>query len=456
MLRRLLKLPHWLFLLFAAPIGLVLCALVPPMGGGNEMYNFQRAAGIAYGHALPGAAEVPGGIADLIAEGFAYFHENLAFPISFPEAEQRRMAAIALQADRPAVLAANPIAVHHPVSYLPQALAIRLGAMADATPLTLFYLARIAGLLGGLALTFLAIRTMPSHRFALCALALLPPITFGRSMVDADPVTNGLAFLFVAAVLREMLRRDAVEARALSRLALLAFLVGQSKSAYLVLLVLAVAIPGARFPTLRSRLGWMALLMLPGMIASLGWMLLVKETVLSGTTYVTASGGVDPDGQLAFILSHPLDYAATFLRTLFTTRFFPWTLFQFAGLFGPPVVLPVTLAFVILALLLGVVLSDAAEAPGPYPASLPWLTAAIFAGFIGLTMTLLYLQWTALGAPLIDGFQGRYLFPLLPLVLVLSRAKRPAFGVAPSVWLLAQASLGLAALLWKAHDTYYH
>ena len=455
MLRRLLKRADWLFLALATPVGIVLCLLIPPLGGGNEMYNFQRIAGVAYGEPGVGPVTLPGGIVAFVNEGFRYFHEGLATPFGFGAEEYHRLAAILLDAHAPAVLPSNPIAVHNPVAYLPQAAVLRFAALAGASPLTLFILARLAGLAAALALTFAAIRLMPSHKVALAALALLPPIVFGRSAVDADPVTNGFAFLFIAAVLRESVCEEAMTARSLAGLVALAFVMGQCKSAYFVLLPLALLIPRRRFASPTQHGAALALLILPGVLASLAWMAFAKASALSSGAYHTWSGMADPDRQLAFVFAHPIGYVETFIRTLFATDFFLRSLVQVFGAFGPPVYLPLPVIAILFALFLGAVFADGAAKAPEYPRRLFPLALAIFAVFLALSLTLLYLQWTGYAKPVIEGFQGRYLYPLLPLFVVLPRLSRRPFGLAPETWLLAQVGIGLPAMLAETAWAYY-
>jgi uncharacterized membrane protein len=454
-LRDLLERPDLLFLLIAGPVGLVLCFLIPPLGGGNETHNFPRVAGIAYGQLRPGPSEVPAGIGDFVAEGARFFHAGLELPFSFNRDEYNTMAAIPLHADERATLPSDPIAIHHPFSYLPQSIALRLTAALGASPLVLFVMARLVGFAGALALTFIAIRVMPSHRYALAALALLPPIVYSRSTVDADPLTNALAFLFIACTLRAMIGGGRLETRRLIGLAVLAFVVAQCKSAYLVLPLIALAIPPARFRSRVSYSIWMAVLILPGLLGSLGWMLLVKQSMFAaGTSYTTWSGQVDPDAQMRLILQHPFDYLAVLLQKMFLTSFLPRTVVEIFGQFGPPVLLAPAIVLILIVLFVLAVLSDPAK-EAAYPPLFRWLAPAIVAAFLVLTLTLLYLQWTGLGKDTIDGFQGRYLFPLLPLLLVLVRATPRRLSGPAGFALLAPAMLGAAAVLWETVWAYY-
>jgi len=328
-------------------------------------------------------------------------------------------------------------------------------AAFGATPLLLFILTRLVGFASALALTFLAIRVMPSHRYALAALALLPPIVYSRSTVDADPLTNALAFLFIACALRAMIGSGLLKARQLVGLAVLALVVAQCKSAYLLLPFIALAIPAARYSNKTSYWAWTAALILPGVLGSFGWMLLVKHSLFAaGVNYTTWSGQVDPDAQIHLILQHPLDYLAILLRKLFLTTFFPRVAVEIAGLFGPPVLLAPATVLILIALFVLAVLADPTKGV-VYPKRLRWLAPAIVAVSLVFTLTLLYVQWTGFGKDTIDGFQGRYLFPLLPVLLVLVRAT-PQRLMGVGGWaLVVPAVVGLTAMLLKTVWAYY-
>lgn len=449
--------PERIFAFLALLGGLILIALIPPLGGGNERYNLHRAASGASGHVLVGPAMIPGGIPEFLEVGRESFREGMQPPFSYSRAEFDKIASIGLQADEPKELGSNPIAVLHPISYAPQIPAIALGQVLGLSPLALFYIGRLAGLLAGVTLTFFAIREIPVHKHALAAIALLPPILFTRSTLDADQFTVGLAFLFLALLIREIAGTGRMGARTLTGLVIAAFILAQCKSAYLLLPLLSLAIPVSRFGSTRSKLLASALIVLPGMLASGAWMLVLKLTYFEGIAqYTTWSGVVRPGDQLQLILSRPLAYAGTLLGTVFATPFIPRTILEFLGTFGPAVSLPLPIYPVAGGLLAGVIFSGRRI---PQGALTSWrtraLALAIAAATILIVLTLLYLQWTQYRGPLIDGFQGRYLYPLAPLfLLAIPAAGRPFFGVTARTWLLVLGLLSLAATWWKTWATY--
>jgi hypothetical protein len=449
--------PEWIFALFATLGGLMLIALIPPLAGGNEQLNFQRVAGIVAGELLIAPVALPGGIAGLLEITNRRFPEGAKPPYHYSRADFERVASLDLGADRPRRVQPSPIAVLHPVSYLPQVVAVAIGERAGLKPLVLFYVGRVTGLIAAILLTFGAIRIAPAYKFSFAAVALLPPVLFSRSTLDADQLTNGLAFLFLALVFREMAANGPVRPARIAAMALVAFFFAQAKSAYLLLPLLAFAIPERRFASPHARMRACALIALPGILATAAWMVLIKLTYFDAARYRTWSGVVDPHAQFALIMSHPLGFAMTLLRTIFATPFLPKIMVDFLGVFGPPVTMPVLFFPALAILLAGALLSDAPASHGVLrsPATRV-LALAIAALTIVIILTLLYLQWTAYRARVVQGFNGRYIYPLAPLAfLVVPAAGRPVLGLCAAKWVAMLGALSLCGTCWVTWQTYF-
>lgn len=452
---KLLALPERVFLFFASVACVILVALIPPLAGGNETNNFQRVATIAAFHPLVEPAPVPEGVARLLAVAGQQFPEGAKPPYSYSFSKLETMASIPLNSRVRTTLSPNAIAVLNPAAYLPQVVAYWLGVALGASPLILFYLGRISGAIAALTLTYFAIRRMPVHRYALAAFALLPTIVFSRSTLDADQLTNALAFYFAANVFAAMLEPHEMSSGTFAKIAVSAFFVAQCKSAYLVLPLLALAIPVARYG---SRQRWVlasALIVLPGLALSLAWILALKYTFFAGLHYHTWAGDVYPDGQMARVLGDPLSYLGVLMRTLLASNLLPTALLGFLGIFGPPVGMPIIFYVALLAALVLVLMGDGRQERIPVVAKL--LAIGTFTSGFLLILTLLYVQWDGIGAPVITGFQGRYLYPLAaPLLILLPRTgSRTYLGLGASAWTCVLAATGLFGTVLVTWTTYW-
>jgi uncharacterized membrane protein len=448
--------PDILFLIFATIGGLALLALIPPMAGGNEFFNFQRVAGIAAFHPLIEPAQIPSGSMRLLEAAHAQFNPTKLPPFHYSSAQFDALASIPLNAEATATLDPNPIAVLNPVAYIPQVLAYWIGEALGWSPLTLFYLGRGSGLAAAIGLTFFAIRRMPFRQYGLCALALLPTIAFTRSTLDADQVTNGLSFLFIASILSVATKAERISLPSIVFLAVIAFLTAQCKSAYLVLLVLAFAIPVARYGSAQRWLLATLAITIPGFVASLAWMIALKHSYFAGIHYYVLSSLVYPDQQVAGILADPLGFAAVLARSLFLSPLLPMTFLGLLGIFGPPVWMPIIAYLLVFGALFSALIAEGAPQRPDSPRLSRWLAVGVFVAGFGLILTLIYIQWDGVGAPVISGFNGRYLYPLLPpLLLFLPSKKSVMFGLDAPAWVAILGLIATCCTLGVTWTTYW-
>jgi len=432
------------FFAVAVLSGLFFIALNPPFGGGDEYFHYQRTAEVAYLHFLDKESDAPAGVVAFIDRGYAAISGG-----PYSRKEYAELAAIPLDAEHRGTLTAGIFTLHHPVAFLPQAIAFRLGAAVGARPLVLLYVARLAGLIGWLALTWLAIRRLPSHRFALTALAILPTSLFFSSFVNADPVTMGVAFLFIAEMFHAIDTEQPVSGIDIVKLAVLGLAAASTKGAYAPLALLALAIPAPRFESAKRRWISISAIVLPSLAAGLGWMWLVKTSFFAGARYETWGGRAFPDGQAAFVIEHPIAFMRILFDTILTTPFIPRAAVGAIAEMGHMSIHLPAIAYLVLSLpLAGAITLDPTAPRVPYPWRVRAWGAAVFAGCFTLTMALLYIQWTGYQAPIIRGFQGRYLLPILPLLFPLVRPVKWATPRRARACVILLALIGLPLALW--------
>ena len=444
---------EYLFLLFATIFGVVLVFILPPLGGnGDEYYHFQRIIAIANGHILNEQVLVPKGIIEFIKEGISFFNAHLQ-PFGFSLAEWHKMADIKLDAEYLETSYPNISTYHNPFAYLPQVIVAKLCFWFELSPLVLFYLARLAGLFTSVFLTFIAIKKIPSHKYALCALALLPSVAVLRSNLIADTMTNGFAFLFIAYALREISGVGLIKTKTIIKLAIIGVFLVQCKIVYVCLLFLVLAIPKERFSSNLYRLFAVFAIIIPSIVLSLIYVIITKKTSFVGISYHTWGGDANPDAQVAFILSHPIEYIEIFLRTIFVTSAIPMAMLEIFNSFAL-VSLPPFAVVIILYLLILAITSDISKQV-EYGKLLVLVIIMIFM-FTGLTATMLYIQWNGVAQPIIKGIMGRYFIPFLPLLLLfMPKLDKPIFAIKPQMWVALLAVFGFVMSVWEIKEGYY-
>lgn len=440
-----------IYTLVAVFFGALFIVLTPPFGVGDETTHVERTYEVATG-AFLGGEGLPAGLQQFLGDAFARVKSGE--PVSI--ADYERWASIPLQAGRiepyPDPLRAI-MRLQYPGNYVHLAPAMSAGLAFGASPLAILYVLRTVALLAGVFLVRQAIRIAPAaFRPALLFVALLPTTLVFFSGVNNESVLVGLAFLWFAFVASLAARPGEPLTRLeIAALVALGFLLGQFKSGYFLLPALAVILPAGKFSSPALRILILLVTIAPGAAVSFLWMATAKAAMLGDIAYSTAPGNrVAPDEQVAFIVADPLRYAAIVFRTLFLSPEGGEAVRGVAGL-GGWTNIPLSGPVYALLIVAGILLWASGEKP-PATMMAPFallLQAGLFSGVTLLILTMMYVGWTGVGAPVIDGFQGRYWLPLLPLTLSLapvrlsllsSERTRNAVAVgAPFAGLLAMA-----------------
>ncbi|MBV9929631.1 MAG: DUF2142 domain-containing protein [Alphaproteobacteria bacterium] len=294
---------------------------------------------------------------------------------------------------------------YSPVGYGPQIAAVWIGEASGASVETIVRTGRILNAALALGLFALALALLPVGRITVPLTALMPMTAASAASLGQDGLVLGSCAILAALAVRARLA-GRWTARDLALLALFAAILALTKFIYLPLLALALLPLPAR-----GRTAWAASPLAIAAAALLLGALWLHAT--AGEAVRMLPGAADPGAQLAFILAHPLGFAATLARTLVARG--PWMLlsnFSFAWMTVGPSFGAALLALA--ALVVGMRRGSASSPALPRAwAWWAWLLALAIAGAIA---TALYLAGTPLGGPLIDGLQGRYFLPLLPVV----------------------------------------
>jgi uncharacterized membrane protein len=430
--------------------GLALVVVTPPFGSPDEQIHLARAYLISEGHfRVPGQAP---GTEAFVPRSIAVLFKRMAHskparpPTTFRASELSRTLRQPLNPE--SRVQAGYLGAHGPVAYAPQALAVFLARIPEASPALLMYLGRLSNLLAYLVAGTLAIAWAPLRKWALCLLLLAPMPLAQAASLSADAPTNALAVLFTAAVWRRLFGQPPRIGRFEQVFLVLASaLFALTKPGYWPLAALVLLIPRSRFRDRRERLLLCSAVLLAALLPSLLWLLDARSV-----EPVPASPDTDPEEQLLFILRSPIGY----LRIALCTLAGGWvdyarTLVGVLGHLNIP--LPGALYLVYPLALVAAAMADPRD---PEELS-PWrriALAAIALACVGCVFTMAYLGWNPVGAATISGVQGRYFVPVLPLALLALPAAGGRLPQGAQAWgatALAALSLSLAvSSVWAA------
>ncbi|HVR38250.1 MAG TPA: DUF2142 domain-containing protein [Thermoanaerobaculia bacterium] len=373
---------HRLFFILAVATGLAFTFITPPFQVPDEVTHYWRATSIAYGTIHPktsprGAiAEVPDAYRQFV---FTMFRDQRwANGVRLNKDDFRNAWIVSLDLFPKRVEVAF-IASYTPVPYAPQILAAGIGRVFRLRPMATFYLGRIANVLAFALLVAWAIRITPYLPRAFFAIALWPMTAYLTASWSADAMTIALSFLVAAFLFRG------------ARTIIAAFILGLCKPGYSVITFLGA-----------TRRRWLAIAAALTGAAIATWSMASLFTPVRG----------DANAQLQCIRAHPLHYVSIAANDL--VRNGRTYLEQAVGRLGMlDLFLPRAILWIELALLAFIVLAGDRV---PWRDRLASLAVALVV-IVGTGLTL-YLTWSTPCGDAIEGVQGRYFLPILPLLAI--------------------------------------
>lgn len=340
----------------------------------------------------------------------------------------------------------GPVQVYPPTLYAPAAVAAAVLRPFDPPPLLVIYATRIATLIVTVALLYAAIRIAPAMRWTWCAVALLPTATFIRSTASGDNMTTAFVLLFVASVLAAAVRTEPMSWGEKAALAGGFLLLCLTKVTYVPLVLLMLSIPAARFGSRKAQALTLGAMVLPGLVAYLGWSLLAVRYFPP-----TLVPEWDMAQRMRDTLHDPFGFLAMAMRSFVVDL--PSLAEEALGVAGwTNIRLPGPLLLLAALTLAGSTLVRQPGAPSrvgssPTVVQRGLMLAALLASLLLIYWALL-LAFTHPGSALIDGVQGRYFVPLLPVLLMAVSFRVPVWRPLLSRWPAVQAGASVVLLSW--------
>ena len=298
------------------------------------------------------------------------------------------------------------MALYSPVSYLPQTIGVWLGKLFTDRVLVMIYLGRLAGAGLSLVLIYWALKMVPVKKECLFLVAMLPMYFQELVSLSADSLINALAIFFTAFSFRliaEKRDRKITKGETIA-LWMLAPAISLCKAVYLPLCAMYFMIPERLFRSRRQRIACTVGPVAAATAADAGWM-------LAGKVGSSASGE-----QIAYILRYPFEFVKIVYRTIM--QYGDEVIFEMLGsnMGGLNIEVDET-PLLILACVIVVLAVSRPENGIRFSTAQKIFFLCLCAVIISMTWGSMYLLYNEVGNNLITGFQGRYLFPMMLLLL---------------------------------------
>jgi uncharacterized membrane protein len=421
------------FLLLVVPL-VAYCAWRVPLGQvPDESTHVARAESVLHGQiighrvATPNAATgaPDAGVTGNIGLALAADAGNGArapLPASATAAARLAWAEAIPWAPAPTFISCVNTAAYAPIAYIPAALALGLATSLGARPHAAAIAARFGNVFAFAILGALALLLAGRGRLLLLVTLSLPMTIWLAGSCNQDGILIAVATLALALLTR------ATPASFWCGSALLAVLALQ-KPPFVTLMLLPLVVPGVTRAEWPQRLGAALLITLPALLWSAAVMHSVSVPLLPGAPYHPGPlwpgdphrlfrSAIAP-AQILVILHHPLTVGLLPLTKPNPSFTSLWL--QLLGVLGP---FTIRLPGVLYTLFTLALLSAAGAllTGEPKLAGKRWASAVAFVAILGcveLIHLVQYLTWTPVGADRIDGVQGRYFLPLLPVLSIL-------------------------------------
>jgi uncharacterized membrane protein len=454
---------HWLlvhpsevFVILAVIFGALISLRLAPLSGTDEFTHFPRAYQVLQGEAwsdkLPDnqyGGKLPAQVKQMVDEYRDLSRKGTDREYADRKTElNSKYGELKEPGSNKETLAFTSTAVYPPWAYAPAVGGIA-AARAMHLPLNWYvYLARLCTLAVWILLTWLAIRALPEGKWFLVAVALLPTSLTQALTVGMDGLVMGLSWVTIALVLAAIAHKPDITKRALLALFIAAVLLSVTKQGYILVSLWPLIIPREYFSTDRVRRVWKFLL--ASVVVSANVSFPMFKRAITTTTVLTPrpNAYINSTEQLQYVIHQPFLFAWRMLSQPFTKSYDT----VYIGLVGI-----LTNRLIYLSIMVVVLLYISMFLSFHYTHFVPKLAeyrhrlrmSAFVVGvgtFLFITLAL-YISFTQVKWPVVEGVTGRYFLPLLPLFLVVPLTREPKFKTAGNTFALYILFFILAGLI---------
>jgi len=418
--------PEKIFVFLSLLFGIIYIILSPPFQLADEENHFYRSYQIANGNFVAQVkdnrvgGEVPKSVNDI-----ALRCNRMVFNVNLQINKTELIDSLSQSLNREQTVFVDfpNTANYSPVTYIPQVLAIFIFKLFNASPLILMYFARLFALLFWTILTYFSIKIIPFKKQLWLFISLLPEVMYFHAAVSGDVVNNSVAILLISLILNLAYTDRKINYKILGILLLLTLTLALSKIVYTSTILIFLIIPSQKFVNIKNKILTFAGIIIIAGISVLLWSSVIENQYTSYFTYnpfyrenITLGYLADIKQQTDFMLNNKTETIKIFLKSFADNS---WNIIRnyISDFAYSQITLPLILIYTIL---LWIIFNLAAKTDDNIKLKKTdrflFLITAI--GIIFSVMLTQYLSWDEVGSKTIYPYQGRYFFPVIPLILI--------------------------------------
>lgn len=445
------------FVACAVIFGVIFILITPIFWGVDEGTHYARAYQISEGHITaeslghaPGkgfGGYIPKNVADAIGLAGQDIVDPPSSSLGTGEVDNRGAYA-KIGSQRPSkekvVFTFSNTAAYSPVAYIPSAIALKAATIVRMNITDSILLARLFDLIAYTVIVALALRSLAGnpYRRIVFVIALLPMALYQASIINADAVTNALAIAISALLVKALFYKQTLSKTELSMLIVITLLLPLLKPTYILLVPIAFLFKWRQDSSSVKDRQIKFITVAVCLLLFAVWTFLSKGTAAAaGLSRMDVWTQISIGRQAHFILSHPLGFVSVLAHSILLSD--NGYLIQIIGWIGfntvsvPAVSLVSSLSALMIALIASGRISVGKK-------RLLAIASLLAAGCLAVFGTL-YLTYSRVRYPVVEGVQGRYFLPLLPLTAAVIAIVFRKLGI--SVDITKKSSFRISATL---------
>lgn len=300
------------------------------------------------------------------------------------------------------------------VCYIPQAIGFFIASMFNLPIIFQIILGKLCNYILYVILVYLSIKYIPVKKELLFFISLLPmSLQEATSLAPDAMIISTIIALTSFVIYQRENKKTSMNTKNKILIAVLSILISLCKIVYLPLIFLIFLIPDNKFKSKKEKMIYCFSICAISAILNLYWL------SISSSYLVAFHNRSNSSMQLKYILSNPIGYCIIIFRTIdfyiliYLEELVGCSLGKFVVGTSPIMVL---LAIIFLFLLVG-----GREKKGKWllKISEKIYVSLLLIGTTALMFTSLYMQWTGYRESMVDGTQGRYFIPMIPVLAML-------------------------------------
>lgn len=401
------------FLITVPIIAILFMFCMPSMKNHDELYHWFRICDISNGHLIAGFPneEIPFTSAHIKENELEILGNknwvNLGYKDIYELYQNNNQGSELVYTD----IATS--AVYAPIQYLPQSIGLVLAKLITNNAIVMSYFVRLFNVVFSIIILYLAIKITPFGKKILLFVSYIPIALEGFTSMSPDAITISIAFLLIAYVLRLAFNDEVKEIRTKEKviLGVLASVIALCKIVYVPIVFIIFIIPWQKFKNKKDKIISLSAVSIIAVVLNFIWLIIASK-------YVAEFRGGDSKLQLIQIISNPINYLNVLINTI-NINGYSYINSLFGGQLGWGELVNlrfiVPFALFIEILFIGIADNSIKNRFKPVQMAVICIISLIITGLI---FTSLYIQWTSVGNDIIEGVQGRYFLPILPLLIL--------------------------------------